>query len=133
MKSNLSYFEKRNIFPKHYRLLSKSDFKLTDSRYIYENPIKLVYCARGSGRTNSRLGIVVTKKFSKRAVERNKIKRLLRENFRTSSLVSKGLDVVAIVSKPLPSSQNGQLGSLIFKSFNKIEGRLLWARTKKEH
>ena len=45
----------------------------------------------------ARVGIVVAKKNQKKAVHRNRIKRIIRECFRSKQQNLKGLDVVVIV------------------------------------
>lgn len=47
----------------------------------------------------ARLGIVVAKKNVKLAVERNRIKRLVRETFRLQQQHLNGLDVVVVIKK----------------------------------
>lgn len=132
MKSNHKGFENRNTFPKNYRLINKSDFNMSDSRFLVEFPLKVVFKTRDNCVSNSRLGLVVSKKFSKSAVSRNYVKRVLRESFRTSKLVHEGLDLIAILSKPVHGVEKERLGNFITEKFKKIEGRVLWAQSKKE-
>ena len=47
----------------------------------------------------ARLGIVVAKKNIKLAVDRNRLKRLVRESFRKQQLGLLGLDIVVIIKK----------------------------------
>ncbi len=63
----------------------------------------LHYQPRPAGLTEARLGLVVGKKLLKRAVDRNKVKRIVRENFRCqrSSLPACDL-VVRLATKPSP-------------------------------
>jgi ribonuclease P protein component len=56
----------------------------------------------------SRLGLVIAKRFAKRAVDRNRIKRLLRQNFVVEGLPQ--VDLFVRLSKPLEgSSRSPQL------------------------
>lgn len=55
--------------------------------------------------TPARLGLVVAKKHLKRAIDRNRFKRLVRESFRSHQLQLAGLDVVVL-------ARNGALRSI---------------------
>lgn len=67
----------------------------------------------------SRIGIVTGKKVG-RAVERNRIRRLLRECFRLNKvLLGPGLDVVLIAKKGFPTTFSGAE-----EEFKKLAGRL---------
>ncbi len=52
--------------------------------------------ARPSGRGLARLGLAIPRKQIRRAVERNRVKRLIRESFRRHQDLLRGLDVVVI-------------------------------------
>lgn len=55
--------------------------------------------ARVGEQPQARLGIVVAKRNVKLAVERNKLKRLVRESFRMQQQNLNGLDVVVVIKK----------------------------------
>jgi len=56
--------------------------------------------AQAAGRQDSRIGITVTKKVDKRAVGRNRLKRLVREEFRTRRAgFKKAMDLVVICKR----------------------------------
>jgi ribonuclease P protein component len=55
---------------------------------------------RQNGLSNPRLGMVVPKKVLARAVDRNRVRRILRESFRLSQVSLGGLDVVIRVKAP---------------------------------
>ena len=52
--------------------------------------------ARASGCECARLGLAIPRKQIRRAVERNRVKRLIRESFRRHQDLLRGLDVVVI-------------------------------------
>lgn len=74
----------QNSFPRTARLLKPADFQkvFRDSRASTDRYFKIL--CRMNGSQSSRLGLAVSKKVDKRAVGRNRIKRVLRQSFRTS-------------------------------------------------
>ena len=62
--------------------------------------------ARPSGRALARLGLAIPRKQIRRAVERNRVKRLIRESFRRHQDVLRGLDVVVIGRSELLKKKN---------------------------
>ena len=78
------------------RLLTASDYER-----VFRHPQKssdkaLTVLARRSGREFPRLGLAISRKQIRRAVERSHIKRLVRESFRQHQDLLRGLDVVVI-------------------------------------
>lgn len=71
---------------------------------------------------NSRLGIIASKKNFSRAVDRNKIKRVIREVFRQHTIKTSGLDLVVLVKNAYSENKkvnNSKLGIL----FSQIENK----------
>lgn len=84
-------------YTKNHRLLTAADF-----RYVFERPKKIKagpvdFYIRLNEKGIARLGLAVPKKAVKRAVDRNRLKRLLREQFRRHHPVLLGYDVVVVV------------------------------------
>lgn len=71
-------------FPKTGRLQRADEFRnlVRNSRVIRENGVAL-YISRDESMLRSRLGILASRKVLKRAVDRNRAKRVIREFFRT--------------------------------------------------
>lgn len=68
----------------------------------------------------SRLGTVVSKKAAGNAVQRNRVRRLLKETFRLAAL-SPGVDVVVIARPPVRDRNNAALGHLLRKLWQDLE------------
>ena len=64
---------------------------------------------RPSARDSARLGLAVAKKHLKRAVDRNRIKRLVRESFRQQRDLLEGLDIVVLVKPGIETADNRTL------------------------
>ena len=88
-------------FPRERRLLSRRDFLRIQQAQGARVSTPHFVLALGVGpdaRAPSRLGVTVSKQVSKKAVERGRCKRLVREAFRLDpQLVPRGVDLVVIV------------------------------------
>ena len=72
------------MLPKQYRLKKKIAFNATyrTGQSLYKNGVT-VFCGRDKCKNEpTKIGFVVSKKIHKRAVKRNRIKRLMRESVR---------------------------------------------------
>jgi len=74
-----------------------------------------------NGLQSTRFGFVVSKKFSKKAVDRNKAKRVIREIIKNNlSEIKSGLDVVVVVNSSIKIDPE-ELNKLIIALFKKIK------------
>lgn len=78
------------------RLLTARDYERVFERAEKSSGRALTVLARHSGRESARLGLAIPRKQIRRAVERNRVKRLIRESFRRHRDLLQGLDVVVI-------------------------------------
>src|ERR1700712_276161 len=72
-------------YPKHERLKSKTtiDLLFSEGKSVSKYPLRLVYRqAEGNPEEKIKLGVSVSKKYFKKAVDRNYFKRVLRETYR---------------------------------------------------
>ncbi len=84
----------RESFPSSHRLLTSNDFRrVFRQRRKVSTRCASLHLAR-NGLDHARLGITVSRKVSKKAVQRNRIKRCVREYFRKNNVRLTGTDVV---------------------------------------
>jgi len=77
---------------------------------------------RPNGMEQARLGMAIAKKNLNRAVDRNLIKRTVRESFRLSQSHLAGYDMVVMCKKGIPLLERDGLRSSLDKHWNKISG-----------
>lgn len=98
------------MLPKENRLKKEKEFEAVfkGGRTIKGGNIFLRYLANGTGKT--KVGFVVSKKVSKLAVKRNKVKRRMREIVRIrKEEIKEGLSIIFIA---LPSAVNADYGEM---------------------
>jgi len=96
-------------FSRDKRLLDAAQFKAVfdapDSRASGRDVLLL---ARKNGLAQPRLGLVIGKKSVKLAVQRNRLKRLIRTAFRLNQSALAGLDIVVLARKGLAEQGNDE-------------------------
>ena len=121
-------------FSRQSRLLKPAQFKLVFQQPIRSSDEYFRILARENGMQQHRLGLAVSKKACAKAVGRNRIKRVVRENFRTRVLGSStqcSLDVVVLPTvraanqsnKTLDDSLSNHWQQLTRKAGGRISGR----------
>ena len=105
----------KSTFPRCVRLLNAAEY----SR-VFEQPVKSVDdCFTVLWRKNNldypRLGLAISKKNAKRAVDRNRVKRLAREGFRLETSRLPNVDIVILSRRQIVERSNHK----IFRSLNK--------------
>jgi ribonuclease P protein component len=105
-------------FPRNVRLLSSRDFQTVfrdnTSRSSDQNWTLL---ARQNNFNDARLGMAISKRVLNRAVDRNRIKRIVRESFRRHQQDLCGMDVIVMCKKGVGRMENMEL-------FNSLNGLL---------
>jgi ribonuclease P protein component len=104
-------------FPKSARLLKSCDFQLQDPKRVQTPYFRVLYTEQGKGR----LGISVSKRVLKNAVQRNRIKRLVREGFRLGREDFMGKDVVVIGLAPLTKAWHELKLEDVRKVFSRVQ------------
>lgn len=123
--------QEQRSFGKHQRLLTASQFKAVFDGACYKSSHRhILLLARPNELSNARLGTVVSKKNAKLAVQRNKLKRLLREQFRFHQASLTGLDIVALVKPGLWQQENTAIIDLINQQWARLLKQQDQAREK---
>ena len=120
-------------FPKKMRLLTKADFNQVFNKSVkVSNSLFLILIHKNS-KSHARLGLVISKKVDKRAVVRNRIKRLVRESFRNYEF-SQNCDFVVLARAKAKEHKNqallANLNNLWSQAENKIK-QISQSRKKK--
>ncbi len=111
-------------FGKQRRLLTPRDYRqVFQSTTLKVSSRDLLILARTNPDGPARIGLVIAKKHVRRAHERNRIKRIIRESFRQQRLIS-GLDLVVLARGALDRSTNDELFQLLAQ---------LWQQLQRKH
>ena len=104
-------------FSKALRLLTPADFKqVFDGADLRVSSKELLILARINRFDHPRLGLVIAKKHVRRAVQRNRIKRVIRESFRhrqAALLGAQGIDTIVLARGGADKLDNPALQRLI--------------------
>jgi ribonuclease P protein component len=109
-----------NSFPRQHRLLNKAEFKsvFDESAKVSQRYLLALFKTNNAGK--GRLGIIVGKRVARLAVERNQIKRVVRESFRVIQEQLQGLDIVVIARQQCDSLDKVQLREGIDKLWQRL-------------
>ena len=101
-------------FPKASRLLNAADYgAVFDKTHFTVSCRYFLILARFSSDANTRLGLIVAKKHIQTAVQRNRMKRLIRTSFRSLDPLPRRLDLVVLVRKGADKIHNRQAFALL--------------------
>lgn len=114
-----------NTFPRSVRILSTEDYDK-----VFANPVRasatgvLVLARKNNESQCSRLGLVIPKKILKRAVWRNRVKRIARETFRLNQHSLQNIDLVVIARPKIEDISNSELSAIFKRLWQQISHRL---------
>ena len=106
------------VFKKTQRLLTKKDYN-----HVFEQAKKLVTSEfiilfRENNLGYARLGLAISKKMIAKAHDRNRIKRLIRENFRQKELPA--VDMIFLARHGVAKQANSKISTKLSKSWEKL-------------
>ncbi|MCR5084320.1 MAG: ribonuclease P protein component [Succinivibrionaceae bacterium] len=113
-----------NAFPRTSRLLSSRDYDKVFKKPVRASVREMLILGCPNGGTGPRLGLVVPKKVLKRAVDRNLVKRLVRESFRNSRHTLPSADLVFIAKQHIGERSRRDLRLALERLWEQISTRL---------
>lgn len=94
--ASLSEIEMEFYFGRKLKLLSAEQYKHVFSKSQRFGNKSFTVLARENNLSHSRFGLAISKKCAKRAVDRNRIKRIFRESFRLHQHLLPNVDIIAM-------------------------------------
>jgi len=101
------------------RLTRPEEFKHVFSSKQRSSDKSLLILARKNGTDQARLGLAVPKKHIPKAVDRNRLKRIIRETFRLRQKTTQGMDVVVVVKGSLKINSK-MIGAELIKHWERV-------------
>ena len=124
VKSQISRPQLSYKFSKEFRLLAAREYQRVFNKAQVKAPSKhLLLLASFNGLNHSRLGLVIGKKNVKRAVDRNRCKRVLRESFRIEQTNLPALDIIAIARFGMADLDKIEISRLAHSLLRKLSKR----------
>ncbi len=112
-------------FGKESRLLKAEEYKAVfDHASLKVSDKDILFLARPNGLSHSRLGLVVAKKNIRKAVQRNRIKRLVRESFRHQQVCANNIDAVVLARKGLDHLDNQSIRQQLNELWDRINKKV---------
>ena len=109
-------------FRQHQRLLKSVDFqRVFDDVQLKAGSSQLLVLARFRGEMlPARLGLIIPKKHLRLSVQRNEVKRVIRESFRMHQHSLSGLDLLVLARAGIVSLNKKQQRAIVNKSWLRI-------------
>ncbi|MCG6863215.1 MAG: ribonuclease P protein component [Chromatiaceae bacterium] len=100
-----------------------------DFRKVFAQPAKSIdscftVLARPNGHRPARIGLAISKKNARRAVDRSRIKRVVRESFRQRRHHLHGIDLVVLCRRSAVTLPNGRLFSSLSAHWTSVRDQL---------
>jgi ribonuclease P protein component len=102
------------------RLLTPEDFQPVFKQAIPAVSPHLTLLARKNSLDHPRIGMAIPKKHIKRAVGRNRIRRVVREQFRHQQHQLPAIDIVVIAKAGIADLSNEEINKILDKLWRKL-------------
>ncbi len=113
---NLEHFR----YQKHNRLKTPAQFKVVFNSGKRSIDSQFIVLVKKNNLGLSRLGLVVSKKKLPHAVQRNTVKRVVRESFRNNTIINRGYDIVVLPQKNIKIEKKSTLRNSLIRHWQKF-------------
>ncbi len=110
-------------FTRGQRLLKPGEFKRVFNQACRSSDQHLTVFAAPNSLQTARLGLAISKKNVKLAVQRNRIKRLIRESFRHHPQTLTGFDLVVMARRGVTELDNSEITRALEKHWRRIQDK----------
>jgi len=110
----------RETFPRQARLLNAVDYQPVFKNNIRFGDSNITLLVSKKNGVRARLGFAIAKKQIKRAIDRNRLKRVFRQNFRLRQTFLPKRDIVVLVRNQILSLSNQQINELQEKNWTAV-------------
>ncbi|KAB7624229.1 ribonuclease P protein component [Alkalilimnicola sp. S0819] len=110
-------------FPRRRRLTEATCFKRVFAGAIKIGGQYFTVLCLPNGDTEARLGMAVSKRCAPRAVDRNRLKRQVRESFRLEHARLPGVDIVVLAKPAARQADNAQLRKALGRQWQRLSER----------
>ena len=107
-------------FSRELRLLTPDDFQPVFKNAVPAVSPYLTLLARKNNLDHPRIGMAIPKKHIKRAVGRNRIRRIVREHFRHQQHQLPAIDIVVIAKAGIADLSNQEINKILDKLWRKL-------------
>lgn len=108
-------------FPRHWRLLTPKDYSAVFNGVSYKVPHRnFLILAAPNQLGHARLGLIFAKKNLRRAHDRNRVKRLVRESFRIRKEDFPGIDLIVLGRQGLMDIDNPRLFAILERLWQRL-------------
>jgi len=113
-----------NTFPRSVRILTSEEYDKVFKNQVRASAPGVLVLARKNEENFARLGLVIPKKVLKRAVWRNRVKRIARETFRLTQHSLPNIDLVVLAKPKIGEISNSELSAIFRRLWLQISHRL---------
>lgn len=121
-------------FTRDQRLLNAGDYqRVFDGKTVRVATPELLFLSIPTQKDHTRIGFIISKKSVKHAVKRNRIRRIIREEFRLYPHAYQHKDIVVLTRKGANQLESKALHTIARKMFRKLDERILNPQPKQAH
>ncbi len=108
------------LFKPEQRLRTAAEYDAVFSKPLRSKDRYFLLLTRKNTQTHPRLGLIVSKKRIRKAVSRNRIKRIIRDSFRLHQNQLPAVDLILLAYQPADTADNRELNFSLDRHWKKL-------------